>query len=260
MHTSNAHKIRFQDVWQRFRIYRKRGRRLHDIFVRLSTRHIIRRDLEALKGVTFAVSPGECLGIIGRNGSGKSTILRLIARIFPPSSGTVEVRGHVSPLIELGAGFHSELTGRENAILAGVILGFTRREMEKKLAPILAFAGIDEFADAPIRQYSTGMLSRLGFAVATEIDPDILLVDEVLAVGDKGFQEKCLERMHNFRRQGKTMVFVSHNMDDVRSICERVLLLNDGELLMDGKPDQVIVRYEELIRELGPGRPVRKQL
>ncbi|MEE8201579.1 MAG: ABC transporter ATP-binding protein [Candidatus Acidoferrales bacterium] len=260
MPTSNAYKIRFRDVWQRFRIYRRRGRTLRDIFIRLSPHFLVSRDLEALKGISFAMPPGECLGIIGRNGSGKSTILRLIARIFPPSSGIVEVRGHVSPLIELGAGFHSELTGRENAILAGVILGFTQREMQKKLASILAFAGMDEFADVPIRQYSTGMLSRLGFAVATEIDPDILLVDEVLAVGDKGFQQKCLERMHNFRRQGKTMLFVSHNMDDVRSICERVLLLNDGELLMDGKPDQVIVRYEELIRELGPGRPVRKRL
>lgn len=251
-------KIRFENVWQRFHVVRKRARTLHSALVHLSARRLMQFELEALKGVSFAVPAGETLGIIGRNGSGKSTILKIIARIFPPSAGRVEVNGHVSPLIELGAGFHPELTGRENVVLAGVLLGFTRRQMEGKLDAILAFAGMEEFADTPLRQYSTGMLARLGFAVATEIDPDILLVDEVLAVGDEGFQRKCLERMNSFRRQGKTMVFVSHEMGQVRAVCDRVLLLHDGEVLAEGKPDEVIARYHALLREMGPGAPVRK--
>ena len=251
-----APKIRLQDVCQRFRLFRK-GRTLQAAIVHLSTRQFFRYDLEALKGVSFAVPPGECLGIIGRNGAGKSTILKLIARIFPPTSGTVEVNGPVSPLIELGAGFHPELTGRENVMLGGVLLGFTRRQMAEKLDAILAFAGLEKFADTPIRQYSTGMLSRIGFALATEIDPDILLVDEVLAVGDEGFQQKCLERMNNFRRQGKTMVFVSHELSQVQAVCDRVLLLHEGQILADGRPDTVIARYHQLLQEVGPNSPVR---
>lgn len=256
--SSNRCKIRLHNVRQRYRKIRRRARTLRNALLRLYRRDPILREFEALKGISFTVTEGETLGIIGRNGSGKSTILKLIAHIFPPTAGTVEVNGHVSPLIELGAGFHSELTGRENVILAGALLGFRRREMEQKLDRILTFAGLEDFVDTPLRTYSSGMSARLGFAVATEIDPDILLVDEVLAVGDEGFRHKCLERMNNFRRQGKTMLFVSHDMDQVREVCDRVLLLQEGVVLTEGKPDQVIARYLELIRQVGPGAPVRQ--
>lgn len=256
----NHFKIRLRDVRQRYRRIHKRSRSLRETLRRLYHRQPILREFEALKGVSLTVAEGETLGLIGRNGSGKSTILKIIARIFPPTGGTVEVHGQVSPLIELGAGFHLELTGRENVILAGVILGFTRRQMEEKLDPILAFAGLEDFIDTPLRTYSSGMAARLGFAVATEIDPDVLLVDEVLAVGDLGFQQKCLERMNNFRRQGKTMIFVSHDMEQVPAVCDRVVLLHDGAVLAEGKPDAVIARYRALIQELGPDRPVRERL
>jgi len=258
--TGNRFKIRLRDVRQRYKRIRKRSRSLRETLRRLYRREPILKQFDALKGVSFAVASGETLGLIGRNGSGKSTLLKIIARIFPPTAGTVEVNGAVSPLIELGAGFHLDLTGRENVVLAGVILGFTRREMEKKLDPILDFAGLQDFIDTPLRTYSSGMAARLGFAVATEIDPDILLVDEVLAVGDVGFQEKCLARMNNFRRLGKTMVFVSHDMEQVRQVCDRVLLLHEGELLAEGKPDEVIRRYLDLLRELGPDRPLRQRI
>jgi len=256
----NHFKIRLRDIRQRYQRIRKRSRSFRETLQRLYHREPILKQFDALKGVSLTVAPGETLGLIGRNGSGKSTLLKIIARIFSPTAGTVEVNGAVSPLIELGAGFHLDLTGRENVVLAGVILGFTRREMERKLDPILDFAGLQDFIDTPLRTYSSGMAARLGFAVATEIDPDILLVDEVLAVGDVGFQEKCLARMNSFRRLGKTMVFVSHDMDQVREVCDRVALLHEGELLAEGKPEGVISRYLGLLRELGPNRPLRQRI
>ncbi|MFQ5664692.1 MAG: ABC transporter ATP-binding protein, partial [Terriglobia bacterium] len=198
-------KIRFENVQQRFHKVRARARTIRGALQELIRGGSVVRYFEALKNVSFCVPAGETLGIIGRNGAGKSTILEIISRIFPPSAGTVEVNGQVSALIELGAGFHPDLTGRENVILGGVLLGFSRRQMEEKFERILAFAELKDFIDAPLRNYSTGMYARLGFAVATEIDPDILLVDEVLAVGDEGFQHKCLERINQFHRQGKTM-------------------------------------------------------
>lgn len=243
-------KIRLHQVVQRFRIVRDRPHTLREAFARRfrlgSSIHV----LEALKGISFSVKAGETLGIIGRNGSGKSTILRIIARIYRPTAGEVEVNGHVSPLIELGAGFHPELTGRENVILAGALMGIEPAEMRKKLGAILAFAELTEFVDAPVKQYSSGMFARLAFAVATEIDPDILLVDEILAVGDEGFQRKCLERMNRFRREGKTIVFVSHDMVITRALCDRVLLLEKGEIVTEGSPEAGIDRYHKLLEEL----------
>lgn len=255
---SNHYKIRLENVRQRFRRIRGYARSVRGAFIWLSRGASIMHDFEALKGVSFVVQEGETLGIIGRNGSGKSTILKIIARIFPPTVGTVEVNGYVSPLIELGAGFHADLTGRENVILAGVLMGFTQRQMEEKLEGILAFAELEEFIDSPLRNYSTGMCARLGFAVATEIDPDILLVDEVLAVGDVAFQHRCLERMNHFRRQGKTMVFVSHDMNLVQQVCDRVLLLDQGQIVTQGRPDEVIARYHQLIQQTERYSPHRK--
>ncbi|MFQ5779019.1 MAG: ABC transporter ATP-binding protein [Terriglobia bacterium] len=255
---SNQFKIHLENVRQRFRRIRAHARSVRGALIWLTQGAAIMEDFYALKGVSFTVRPGETLGIIGRNGSGKSTILKIIAAIFPPTAGTVEVNGRVSPLIELGAGFHPDLTGRENVILAGVLLGFTQRQMEERFDRIIAFAELEDFIDTPVRQYATGMFARLGFAVATEIDPDILLVDEVLAVGDESFQHKCVERINQFRRQGKTIVFVSHEMPLVRSICDRVLLLDEGRIVTEGPPDAVIARYRTLIEEV-EGRTARRR-
>lgn len=254
---SSPIRLQLHNVVQRFRIVRDRPHTLREAFVRRfrSGSHI--RDLEALKGVSLAALRGESLGIIGRNGSGKSTILRLVARIYRPTTGVVEVNGHVSPLIELGAGFHPELTGRENVVLAGALMGIDPREMRKRLEAILAFAELTEFGEALVKQYSSGMFARLAFAVATEIDPDILLVDEMLSVGDEAFQHKCLERMHRFRREGKTILFVSHDMNPIRSLCDRVILLDKGQIVTDGEPEQVIARYHELLQESRPTSATR---
>lgn len=247
--------IRFDQVVQRFRIIYDRSTTLREAFVRVVGRRSQVHQFEALKGISFQVRAGETLGIIGRNGSGKSTILKIIAGVYPPTAGEVEVKGHVSPLIELGAGFDPELTGRENVILGGALMGVDPLEMKDKLEAILAFAELDEFIDVPIKQYSSGMYARLGFSVATEINPDILLIDEVLSVGDSAFRRKCQERMETFRRQVKTIVFVSHDMGSVRKLCDRVLLLDHGRVLAEGSPEQVIARYQELLKPQPAAKP-----
>ena len=203
---------------------------------------------EALKGVSFTIGDGESVGIVGRNGSGKSTLLKIIAGVYRPTSGVLKVSGKVAALIELGAGFHSDLTGRENILLNGLLLGLSKREIQAREQQIVEFAELGEFIDSPVKQYSTGMFMRLGFAIATEVDPDILLIDEILAVGDAAFQMKCQARIDDFRRQGKTVVFVSHDALAVRRICARALLIQDGRLLADGTPDQVLEQYGELLK------------
>lgn len=247
--------IRFQDVVQRFRVIHNRALTLRQAFAGVFRDRTTVHDFEALKRISFQVRAGETLGIIGRNGSGKSTILKIIAGVFRPSQGCVEVNGSVSPLIELGAGFHPELTGRENAILAGALMGIEPAVMQTRLGPILAFSELEDFFDVPVKQYSSGMFARLGFAVATEIDPQILLVDEVLAVGDWAFQQKCFERMVSFRRRAKTTVFVSHDMPTVEAVCDRVLLIDHGQLLAEGPAEAVIARYRALLQPPSPGSP-----
>jgi len=197
----------------------------------------------ALDDVSFEVARGECLGVIGRNGSGKSTTLGLIAGVLRPTSGAVTTRGRICPLLELGAGFHYDLTGRENITLNGVLLGMTRAEVLARAEDIIEFSGLRAFIDRPVRVYSSGMVARLGFSVAVHLDPEVLLVDEVLAVGDADFQAKCLGKMEEFRRVGTTMVFVSHNLEAVRRISDRVALLESGRLAALGAPDDVIARY-----------------
>ncbi len=246
---SVSRKIFLHQVVQRFRVIHDRPVTLRQAFARMFRYKSSVQDFEALRGVSFQVQAGETFGLIGRNGSGKSTILKIVARIFRPTQGTVEVNGSVSPLIELGAGFHPELTGRENIVLGGSLLGLDPAVMEEKVESIIAFAELQDFLDVPVKQYSSGMFARLGFAVATEINPDILLVDEILAVGDEAFQQKCMDRMSNFRRQGKTIIFVSHDFSAIRSICDRVLLLDHGRVITQGSPDEVIARYHELLRQ-----------
>jgi len=197
----------------------------------------------ALRNVSFTVERGEVLGIIGPNGAGKTTILRLLAGVTSSTSGRVQTHGRVAPLIALGAGFHPELTGRENINLNGIILGMTRREIERKFDAIVQFAELTEFLDMPVKRYSSGMYARLGFATAIYTDPDILLVDEVLAVGDWAFQDKCMNRMLDFKRGGAAIVFVSHNLEMVRRICDRVILLHKGDMKIDGNPGDAIAGY-----------------
>jgi lipopolysaccharide transport system ATP-binding protein len=202
---------------------------------------------EALRDVSFEVNQGEAFGIIGRNGAGKSTALGLIAGVLKPSRGKVIVKGRISPLLELGAGFHPELTGRENIILNGVLLGLTRSEVLKKMADIIEFSEIGDFIDQPIRVYSSGMIARLGFSVVSSLDPEILLIDEVLAVGDIEFQKKCLDKMMEFKKSGVTIVFVSHSMVDIERICDRVMWIESHTIKMVGEPKVVVAGYNKII-------------
>jgi len=197
----------------------------------------------ALKDISFEVFAGETIGVIGINGAGKSTILGLLAGVLKPSSGQVIVDGRIAPLLELGAGFHPELSGRENILLNGILLGMLKREVEEKTDSIIEFSELEEFIDQPIRTYSSGMLARLGFSVAVHCDPDILLVDEVLAVGDQDFQKKCIEKMLIFKQEKKTIVFVSHNTDEILKVCDRAIWIDQGIVYRDGQPDQVMNEY-----------------
>ncbi len=197
----------------------------------------------ALRDITLSIAPGEAVGFIGGNGAGKSTLLGLMAGVLSPTTGRITVRGRVCPLLELGAGFHFELTGRDNILLNGVLLGLTRTEIQARLEAIVAYAELEAFIDQPIRTYSSGMLARLGFAVAAHLDPEILLVDETLAVGDARFQKKCQATMAAFRQAGVTLVLVSHNMDDVRAVCSRAIWLDRGQVRLDGDPTTVIDAY-----------------
>jgi ABC-type polysaccharide/polyol phosphate transport system ATPase subunit len=205
----------------------------------------------ALKDVSFEVECSEVVGIIGHNGAGKSTLLKVLSRITEPTEGYADIHGRVGSLLEVGTGFHPELTGRENIYLNGAILGMRRKEVERKFDEIVAFAEVEKFLDTPVKRYSSGMYMRLAFAVAANLDPDILVVDEVLAVGDVAFQKKCLGRMREVASHGRTVLFVSHNMEAVRRLCTRCILLSRGRITEDGDPGEVIERY---FRPVGAGR------
>ena len=204
----------------------------------------------ALEGVSFEVSPGEVLGIIGRNGAGKSTLLKILSRITDPTTGQVELYGRVGCLLEVGTGFHPELTGRENVYLNGSMLGLNRRDIERKFDQIVDFAGVDRFIDTPVKRYSSGMYVRLAFAVAAHLEPEILIVDEVLAVGDAAFQKKCLGKMGDVAHEGRTVLFVSHNMAAIQSLCKRALLLHGGHLVADGDCKRVVDEYLQIVDQV----------
>ena len=237
--------IEFQQVSKRFQL--EEGRTLREFLPALFRGRGWSEPFYALREVTFSVRCGETLGIIGRNGSGKSTILKLVAGVMAPSEGEVWVAGRVSPLIELGAGFHPDLTGRENIDLNASILGMSGKEIRERFDEIVRFAELWDFVDTPVKRYSSGMYMRLGFSVAIHSNPQILLVDEVLSVGDSAFQEKCLEKMHEFQERGTTIVVVSHSMDLVRKFCRRVLFLESGHLVGDGSPEEMIRRYLQMV-------------
>ncbi|HEX6503011.1 MAG TPA: ABC transporter ATP-binding protein [Terriglobales bacterium] len=200
----------------------------------------------ALKDVSFKVKEGEALGIVGHNGAGKSTILKILSSITTPTSGEVMVRGRLAALVEVSSGFHPELTGRENVYLHGAMLGMKRAEISRKLDSIIEFSGVADYIDVPVKRYSSGMYVRLGFSVAAHLDPDIILLDEVLAVGDAAFQAKCLDRIAELRKSGRTIVFISHHLAAVYRLCDRALLLDHGRIIMDGAPREVIDHYQQL--------------
>lgn len=199
----------------------------------------------ALKDVSFEIKQGDRIGIIGRNGAGKSTLLKILSRITEPTTGRISIKGRVASLLEVGTGFHPELTGRENIYLNGAILGMSKAEIKKNFDEIVAFAEVEKFLDTPVKRYSSGMYVRLAFAVAAHLEPEILIVDEVLAVGDTQFQEKCLGKMRDVAQHGKTVLFVSHNLGAVRSLCKRGILLKEGKSILDGSIDKAILDYTE---------------
>jgi homopolymeric O-antigen transport system ATP-binding protein len=202
-----------------------------------------RQEIWALRDVSFSVREGGVLGVIGRNGAGKSTLLKILTRITAPTTGRAIIRGRVGSLLEVGTGFNPELTGRENVFLNGSILGMKRREIQRKLSDIVEFSGIEKFIDTPVKRYSSGMYVRLAFSVAAHLEPEILLVDEVLAVGDAEFQQRCLGRMEDFSGTGRTVLFVSHNMQTINQLCDRVIWLDGGTIVEDGEPSEVVTHY-----------------
>ena len=231
------------------KVYRKySGKQFATLKSALLQRSIL-RDLQpnetfpALTDVSFSVPRGSTYGVIGRNGSGKSTALKLVAGITKPTSGTVHVNGRISALIELGAGFHPEISGRENVYINGIMLGLTKRQIHERFDEIVEFAELQEFIDAPVKTYSSGMYMRLGFAVAIHVDPDVLLVDEVLAVGDEGFTHKCLDKFSEFRRRGRTILLVTHSLNLVERFCDEALWLDEGHAMAHGDPKRVVDAY-----------------
>jgi ABC-type polysaccharide/polyol phosphate transport system ATPase subunit len=230
---------------RRFRVYARENRALKDLLV--ARGRVRGSDVWALRDISFAVEPGSAIGLVGRNGSGKSTLLRLLSGIIKPTSGRVAVGGRVGALLELGAGFHPDLTGRENVYLQGSIHGLTRTTIREKFDEIVAFAGLEDAIDLPVRTYSSGMYMRLGFAIASHIEANVLLLDEVFAVGDEAFQRKCFGKIFEFKQRGGTIVFVSHDASAVERLCDRAVLLKDGLVAFDGPTHDAIVEYRRLL-------------
>jgi len=240
--------IKIENASLRYYVPRERIKSFKEYAIRRVQGKIVNEEFWALKDVSFTVNKGEVFGIIGENGAGKSTLLKMVARVLRPTSGRVWVKGNVAPLLSVGAGFHPELSGRENVFLNGTLLGFTQKQIEEKFASILEFSELESFIDAPIRTYSSGMVARLGFAVATDSKPDILIVDEVLAVGDEAFQAKCFERIETYQAEGMTTLLVTHNSGRIRQVCHQAVWLEKGMLKMFGPANQVVNGYVATIK------------
>lgn len=235
--------IKVSNVSMKYIITHDRIQSLKEFTVAFLKRKLVYEEFWALKGISFEVEKGEVMGIIGRNGAGKSTLLKIISGILKPTEGSVQLKGNIVPMLELGSGFDYDLTGRENIFLNGSILGYSERFLKGKFDEIVEFAELDKFIDVPIRNYSSGMLMRLAFSIATVVEPDILIVDEILAVGDEAFQAKSKARMMELMGGGTTVLFVSHNLDQIREICNRVIWLDEGKIKMEGETQQVCDAY-----------------
>ena len=245
-HEADHAAIAVTNVSVRYRLPTERINTLKEQVIRQITRRTVRyNEFWALKQINLQVRRGDAVALIGRNGAGKSTLLKIIAKVLRPTSGQVWVRGTMAPIIELGAGFHQELTGRENIFLNGAMLGFSRREMAKKVDRIISFSELANFIDSPLRTYSSGMQARLGFAVAAEAEPDVLIIDEVLSVGDEAFQKKCMERMRRFRARGVTILYVTHSLDNIHELCDRTAWIDGGRLRFLGRTDQVVEMFRD---------------
>ncbi|MDP8932344.1 MAG: ABC transporter ATP-binding protein [Actinomycetota bacterium] len=253
---SEAPAIVVEELTETYRLYHERPVGLKERLAH-PFRSAQYTDFNALEDVTFTVQQGESIGIVGHNGSGKSTLLKVLARILPPDAGRVEINGRVASLLELGAGFHGDLTGRENVYLNGAILGLSQAEVDEQFDAIVDFAGVREFIDQPVRNYSSGMYVRLGFAIAVHVDPDILLIDEVLSVGDAFFQARSLERMASFQQRGKTVVLVSHDLAAIERLCDRVLVVDHGSLVFDGPTREGVELYSQVMGTQAGGEQVR---
>ncbi len=234
-----------ENVSVRYRVPTDRIGTFKEYMIRTLKRQVQIRTFWAVNDISLNVRRGEAFGLIGDNGAGKSTLLKVVARVLRPTKGRVIVRGKVAPLLELGAGFHPELTGKENIFLNGALLGYSHGEMQEKYPQIVDFSELGDFIDAPIRTYSTGMYARLGFSVATAHEPDILIIDEILGVGDESFQQKCADRITQFRKNGTSVLVVSHNMATIQSMCQRAAWLHHGKLMVLGEPGQVIQAYHQ---------------
>jgi ABC-type polysaccharide/polyol phosphate transport system ATPase subunit len=241
--------IRLENVSVSYRVPQERIGTFKEYAIRWVQGKVKHRSFSALQDVNLSILKGEVFGLVGENGAGKSTLLKLVARVLRPSSGRVTVKGFVAPLLEIGAGFHPELTGRENIFLNGAMLGFTQEEMEAKFPRIVDFAELGDFIDAPLRTYSSGMWARLGFAVATETQPEILIVDEILSVGDESFQHKSLERIQSFKAEGATILLVSHSMNMIEQMCQRAAWLSHGKVIASGSTHAVVEQYLGQVRE-----------
>lgn len=235
--------IEITNVSVEYRLPHEQVGTFREYFIRFLERKIKYQNFLALDDVTLFVPRGTVHGVIGHNGAGKSTMLKVISRVIKPTTGRVKVYGKVAPLLELGAGFHPELTGKENIYLNGALLGFSRDDMKRLVDPIIEFSELEDFIDAPLRTYSSGMQARLGFAVATAVDPDILIVDEILGVGDEAFQKKCEDRMTEYQKNGTTIFLVSHNMAAISKMCQEVTWLDHGKLMMTGDAETVIEAF-----------------
>ena len=239
--------IRLRNVSRRFKIVHDRNATLKETLIRRKRTNYT--ELWALRDVNLDIHPGEAVALVGRNGSGKSTLLKMLAGILPPQAGTIQSNGSVASMLELGAGFHPDFTGRENVFMNGAIHGLSERTVRERLPEIIAFSELEEFIDMPVRTYSSGMQMRLAFAVASHVEPDILLLDEVLAVGDEAFQRKCLGRIHDFLNRDGTLVFVSHDAGAVEQLCSRAILIENGHVTADGAPVDVLERYHRVLAE-----------
>lgn len=241
--------IEVKDATVRFNIASERIDNLKEYFIKLVKKELMFKEFLALKDINFSVKQGEAWGLVGTNGSGKSTLLKLICGILKPYKGSVSINGSIAPLIELGAGFDGDLTARENVFLNGAVLGYRDKFMKEHFDEIIDFAELWDFLDMPIKNYSSGMSARLGFAIATMVRPDILICDEVLSVGDYAFQKKCEKRMNEMREQGTTLLFVSHSIEAVREVCDKVLWINKGEKVMEGLAQDVCEAYMKSLGE-----------